>query len=591
MQHLQHIKHEQASNKHKEEQQVWPQDVEAAFIEALETIPKLGRRKILVNGKPCGRNELISDFIFRKTQKIRTRKQVSSHIQVLKNTRKNDPHFMRLLTDSVDVDEGFAMIQQPVRPHQRKPKITAANSRRHISDTQKVKPTRSHQTSSDDSSDSSSPSPADFAFDMMYQDQQNSLTSMLDLKDPFFEPFFSSLDSVTEATDSNGALFDNNGLNSLFAMQDFSALSANDVLQQLFPLTTSDSSPTMIDLLEQKNSIHHFLNSQKQQKQKRAKKTGIRKPKKKNLKASISYPNLANLSLFQSPTPLTNNPFSMDSSVLESSPAVWVDPSLYPLWPNYLCLYLEYSLPYDPTTTIPHTLATLAEFNPSCISSVDGACVAKEKCPPLSDLTLSPALNVLSVKVQLNLNVNTSDFFFNNTSFFETKDRRTVECTTTIYSFGNVVLESKEVQQALWLNEGKYMYSFAYVNQFFDAFMKGIRSLQSWEEVDIAINNLCVVQVFEDVEQKLSQQAALPLLPEDAPTELAPNTNDILLGEMASPVIHHEAVTLPDIASPLLVMIYEFERGSGTMDISLVDSGSVLLGIASDLLQSTENHP
>jgi hypothetical protein len=40
------------------------------------------------------------------------------------------------------------------------------------------------------------------------------------------------------------------------------------------------------------------------------------------------------------------------------------------------------------------------------------------------------------------------------------------------------------------------MYSFAYVNQFFDAFMKGIRSLQSWEEIDIAITNLCVVQVI-----------------------------------------------------------------------------------------------
>lgn len=61
-------------------------------ILALESIPKLGRRKILVNGKPCGRNELISDFIYRKTCKIRTRKQVSSHIQVLKNTRKGDSH-------------------------------------------------------------------------------------------------------------------------------------------------------------------------------------------------------------------------------------------------------------------------------------------------------------------------------------------------------------------------------------------------------------------------------------------------------------------------------------------------------------------
>ena len=84
---------------------------------------------------------------------------------------------------------------------------------------------------------------------------------------------------------------------------------------------------------------------------------------------------------------------------------------------------------------------------------------------------------------------------FSNTCFFESRQRKTIECTTTIYSFGNVVLESKEIQQALWLNNEKYMYSFVYVNQFFDAFMKGIRSLQSWEEVDIAIRNLCIVQV------------------------------------------------------------------------------------------------
>ncbi|CAO3564318.1 unnamed protein product [Mortierella alpina] len=177
-----------------------------------------------------------------------------------------------------------------------------------------------------------------------------------------------------------------------------------------------------------------------------------------------------------------------------------------------------------------HELAQAKDLSRHAFGAVNIHQLPAEKFPHLYDLYQKASCAFLFFKINMDLDLELEGSF-ENTCRFESSERRTVRCSTLIYSFGSSVLESTEVKQAVVV-DGRYTHSFEFVNQFFNAFLGGIRTLGTAEEVEVALGNLSMVQVYEDMDPRSENNP------------------------------------------PLLVMAYDFEQGRGQVAPYVVSDSS-----------------
>lgn len=277
---------------------------------------------------------------------------------------------MRLLTDSVELDENNHNINRnnANNSNSLKPKILqphhSHNQHQAMKNNNTIK-MKSYQPndslSSDESSINSSPSPTDYVFDIMCSDpaQQQAL-SMLQFKD-FYDPFQQSLffgmmtEANTNATPSN-ANFDNltdpffGGSGVLYDQQQ------SEGLEESLMQSLSSAANTPIASAMKKKMVAARKGSAK---------------KRKSQHDEISNDTVMNVT----------------SSIAGSE---------YSLWPNYVCLYLEYASPYDPCRPLSHNLSQLPHCYPNGLPVVSVNSVSKEKCPPIATLSSSDSVLLLA---------------------------------------------------------------------------------------------------------------------------------------------------------------------------------------------------
>ncbi|KAI8922083.1 hypothetical protein DFJ77DRAFT_436441 [Powellomyces hirtus] len=242
-----------------------------------------------------------------------------------------------------------------------------------------------------------------------------------------------------------------------------------------------------------------------------------------------------------------------------------------PMILNYFYMYLDLMEGRDGCELDRHPLALLTKLDSTTCGAIDVAAVCHDRFPKLAEMCDRGISSREFMLVKLNLDLNLlQPGDFHNISVLETTRPRTVECTTTVYHFGQRILETKEIQypaaptaerteqhddhhddhaldaaqphtyatrsrrrgscgvnltqldaatrkqreaQRADLRK-RSLYHFDFVQRFFSTFLAGLHCFDMEVEKRIAVDNLSVIQVFEDISAPFDTPHAMnpPLL-------------------------------------------------------------------------------
>ncbi|KAJ8331762.1 hypothetical protein BDV3_000749 [Batrachochytrium dendrobatidis] len=169
---------------------------------------------------------------------------------------------------------------------------------------------------------------------------------------------------------------------------------------------------------------------------------------------------------------------------------------------KYFYLYLDYAV-HDPEEETPrHQLAQFAGISEhETIKELNISLIPCIRFPILQTLFARSNHSVEFYLLRVDL-----DMFllhhgeFKNILIFESKRTMQIECTTSVYSFGKRILETIQPQTPELSPVSTWLYQFDYVKEFFTAFLNGFQFLEGEEEARMAIENLSIMQTFEEVD-------------------------------------------------------------------------------------------